>query len=271
MQQQRRSASQSTTQSSTPVSSAPSMNSAEQAVELDGAAVEESTPTLEAAGAGHSHGADSAEEGPDVAPPVIEKSGKKGPLSGKRGVEVLNDAFKGYKKIDMGNVQILEQAAFQVAYEKVYGKSKFAWAKWVVPTHGNLNGFAHKGVNYINKSTANTGTVPHEILHSNAAADWRPFVDNPFDEGATDVLKQYALKKAGLSSPNSYPNQIACVEAFLSSGVSRDDLFKAYLVGGASTIVGKHVDDNCKGSWTDVKTAMRDGDWAKAKVKLGKK
>jgi hypothetical protein len=84
------------------------------------------------------------------------------------------------------------------------------------------------------------------------------------------VLKQFALKKAGLTSPNSYPNQIACVEAFLATGVSQDQLFTAYLKGGAASIVGDHVDKVC-GSWADVKSAMEAKDWARAKVKLAKK
>lgn len=277
MQQQRRSSSSSSSSSPAPSSGAPAQDAsnAAEVQELEGGETEQGTPTLEAAGHGHAHGdgphVHGPEEGADVGAPQIEKAGKSGPLSGKKAVEVLNDAFKSYKKIDQGDVQILGQSDFQKAYDKIYGKSKYAWDKYVKPTHGNLNGFAYNNVNYINKSTANTGTVPHEILHNNAASDWRPFVDNPFDEGATDVLKQHALKKAGLTSPNSYPNQIACVEAFLKSGVSKEDLFKAYLVGGASTIVGKHVDDTCKGTWEEVKTAMRAADWAKAKVKLRKK
>ncbi len=225
------------------------------------------------AAAEHAHGA-GVEPDVDAAGgvPNVESGGTKdGPLSKEKAKQVLQDAFGSYVTISEGKVEVLEQAAFQVAYDKIYGETKWSWEKWVKPTHGNLNGFAHKGVNYINKNMANTGTVPHEMLHNNAAADWRPFVGSQFDEGATDVLKQHALKKAGLTSPNSYPDQIGCVEAFLNSGVSKEQLFKAYLKGGAKTIVGEHVDKTCKGTWADVKTAMEAKDWAKAKVKLAKK
>ena len=224
---------------------------------------------------GHSHAHGAGEE-PDVdaavGTPAVEGAGEKdGPLSKEKAKQVLEDAFKDYKTITEGKVEVLEQAAFQVAYDKIYGETKWSWEKWVKPTHGNLNGFAHDGVNYINKNMANTGTVPHEMLHNNAAADWRPFVGSQFDEGSTDVLKQHALKKAGLSSPNSYPDQISCVEKFLESGVTKEQLFTAYLKGDAKTIVGAHVDKTCKGSWADVKAAMEAKDWAKAKVKLAKK
>lgn len=220
-------------------------------------------------------GAASSGAAPDVdvgGVPHVEGAGSTGgPLTKERGKEVLQDAFGSYKTMTEGTVEILEQAAFQAAYDKIYGTTQYSWAKWVAPIHGNLNGFAHNGVNYINKGMANTGTVPHEMLHNNAASDWRPFVGSQFDEGATDVLKQFALKKAGLTSPNSYPDQISCVQAFLDSGVTSDQLFTAYLKGGAAKIVGEHVDGACAGSWADVKTAMEAKDWAKAKVKLAKK
>lgn len=214
--------------------------------------------------------AQSDQEG--VAPPAVEGDGKAdGPLSEDKALSVLNDAFKGYKAMAKGSVQVLDQAAFQAAYDKVYGKTEYSWDKYVKPKWGNLNGFAHENVNYINKNMANTGTVPHEMLHNNVAADWRDVVGNQFDEGATDYLKQHALKKAGLSSPNSYEDQMGVVKAFLATGVSEDQLFTAYLKGGAATIVAKWVDEHCAGKWSEVKAACQSQDYAKAKVKLALK
>jgi hypothetical protein len=106
----------------------------------------------------------------DIAPPHVEGGGTAGgPLTKDKGKQVLQDAFGTYKTITEGKVELLEQAAFQAAYDKIYGTTQYSWAKWVVPNHGNLNGFAHDGTNYINKAMANTGTVPHEMLHNNAA------------------------------------------------------------------------------------------------------
>lgn len=220
----------------------------------------------------HGKADDAAKAGHDKAegaPPLIEEGGKKGgPLSEEKALSVLDDAFKGYKAITKGTVKVLEQADFQAAYDKIYGTSKYSWDKYVKPKFGNLNGFAEGGVNYINKNMANTGTVPHEMLHNNAAADWRGVVGNQFDEGATDYLKQHALKKAGLSSPNSYEAQLGVVKAFLATGVAEDQLFTAYLKGGAATIVEKWVDEHCAGTWAEVKAASQAEDYAKAKVKL---
>jgi len=118
---------------------------------------------------------------------------------------------------------------------------------------------------------ANESTVPHEMLHSNAAADWSSSVGSPFDEGTTDMMAQEAIKKAGYSAPVSYVDQVACIEAFLASGVTRAQLYTAYFKGGAAKTVGEHVDNACSGSWAEVKAAMEAKDWAKAKVKLAKK
>ena len=81
-------------------------------------------------GHGHEHGPDAA---PDVLPPNAEASKKGSPLSAAKAQQVLNDAFKDYKAIDAGNVKVLDQAAFQEAYDAVYGETKWSWEKWVKP------------------------------------------------------------------------------------------------------------------------------------------
>ncbi len=185
---------------------------------------------------------------------------------------MIQDAFGDYKTMSAGTVTILDTAGIKEAYDKIYGKTEYSWEKYVVvKLGGSLNGFAYGGVNYINKDSANTGTVPHEMLHNNIASDWRGVVGNQFDEGATDYLKQHALKKAGLTSPNSYPDQLSIVTKVVSIGVSEDCLFTAYLKGGAKELVADVVDKNCTGTWAEVKTACQAKDWAKAKAKLEKK
>ncbi|TNF24773.1 MAG: hypothetical protein EP329_24350 [Deltaproteobacteria bacterium] len=206
----------------------------------------------------------------DVAPPQVEGKGDaKGPMAKEAAVKLLQDAFGTYRTMSGGSLEVLEPDAFKAAYEKVYGKTKYAWDKYVVPKFGSLNGFAHKGVNYINKASANLGTVPHEMLHNNTASDWTPVVGSEFNEGATDYLKQYALKKAGKRSPNSYAKQLEVVTAYVAIA-SESDLFTAYLKGGADKLVKAKVDATC-GSWQAVKDAMQAKEFAKAKVKLRKK
>src|SRR5690349_14965009 len=84
---------------------------------------------------GHAHDG----EAPDVgaaggAPHVEGSSTKDGPLSKEKAKQVLQDAFSEYKTISEGKVEVLEQAEFQKAYDKIYGSTKFSWEKWVKPT-----------------------------------------------------------------------------------------------------------------------------------------
>lgn len=192
-----------------------------------------------------------------------------GVLSAAAARRVLDDAYGAYKGIDAGQVRVLAQAEFQAAYDEIYGDTEYSWDAWVVPTHGNLNGFAYDGVNYINAGTANITTVPHEILHNNAADDWRPFVGSSFDEGATEYLEQHALRRAGIRTKlTHYPKQRGVVEAFLASGQAESQLFEAYFRGGARGVVGQWVDSHCQGSWNQVQTAMEQSKWATARACL---
>lgn len=200
--------------------------------------------------------------------PILELFRRnRGPLSEQRSVQILQDAFGSYKQMSAGDVRVLDTAGLKAAWQEIYGGTQYDWEVWVKPK-GGLNGFAHDGVNYINSDSANIGTVPHEMLHSNTAPDYFRVCGSPFTEGSTDFMKQIALKKAGLRSPNSYPEQLKCVEAFIASGQSEDQLINAYLNGGAQQIVADWVDDHCQGSWDDVKTDMEAGDFAAARVKL---
>jgi hypothetical protein len=81
------------------------------------------------------------------------------------------------------------------------------------------------------------------MLHTNVAADWRPVVGSPFDEGATEYLEQHALRTGGIRTTlTHYPNQRAVVEAYLAAGTTQDALFRAYLSGRADLgrAVGRH-------------------------------
>jgi hypothetical protein len=107
------------------------------------------------------------------------------------------------------------------------------------------------------------------MLHTNVAADWRPVVGSPFDEGATEYLEQHALRTGGIRTTlTHYPNQRAVVEAYLAAGTTQDALFRAYLSGGAQTLVAQWVDTHCQGTWAQVKTATEASQWAVARASL---
>lgn len=214
---------------------------------------------------------------PAVAPPK-EKEDKpahppkaKLPMDLASGQKVLKDAFGTVKEIVPGKVEVLEEDAFKAAYDKIYGETEYSWDKYVVPKFGGLNGFAHKGVNYINKASAGLHTVAHEMLHNNTADDWRGVVGHDFDEGTTEVLTQEACIKAGEDAPTAYPGETPVVREAIAQGLSLGDLTEAYLKGGARVKVADWVDANCTEDWETIRGHMAAKRWAAAKAGLKRK
>lgn len=207
-------------------------------------------------------------EAKDGDPPVTPK---KEVLDADASLKVLNDAFGTYKTCVKGDVRLLDQAAFQVAYDAIYGATKYAWDPYVKNGPGNLEGFAYKGVNYINKDCTSIDTVPHEMLHNNAAADWKGTVGSEFNEGTTEYLTIKAVTKAGKVPSHSYPSQEACVKELIAQGLSEDTLMTAYFKGDAANLICKWADTNCTDTWANIMAALQSKDWATARAKMKKK
>jgi hypothetical protein len=187
------------------------------------------------------------------------------------GESVLKNAFGSMKTIVPGKIEILGQAEFQVAYDKIYGAGPYSWDKYVKPKYGSLNGFANGGVNYINTASAGLHTVVHEMLHNNCASDWIPLVGSRFNEGTTEILTQVACKKLSVDAPVCYPGESPCVQALLDAGLPLADLEAAYLNGGAKEKVADWVDANCKENWAAFKGYMEAQNWTAAKAAAAKK
>lgn len=185
--------------------------------------------------------------------------------------KLLTDAYGTVKTIDKGKVEVLAQADFQAAYDKIYGSGPYSWDKYVKPGPGNLEGFAYKGTNYINQDSISLDTVPHEMLHNNADPEFKTFVGSEFNEGTTEYLTIKAMKKAGKTPSHSYPSQEGCVQALVAAGFAEDSLVEVYFKDSTQTKLGGWVDKNCKGNWSVVKDAMQAKDFAKAKTNLAKK
>ena len=218
-----------------------------------------------------------AKKGPGDIAPAEKKAEPEHPpkrelkLDLASGEAVLSEAFGKVKKIVPGKIEILDPAAFKVAYDKIYGAGQWSWDRYVVPTYGSLNGFAHDGTNYINKGSAGLHTVVHEMLHNNTAADWRGVVGSRWDEGTTEVLTQEACAKVAEPAPVCYPGESPVVREAIKNGLPLDDLVTAYLSGGAKAKVADWVDANCDKPWATVKAHMEAKDWAAAKAGLAKK
>jgi hypothetical protein len=210
--------------------------------------------------------------------PLVDDKSKppavKSEVTAEAGFKILKDAFGTLKKdVSQGEVKVLTQAAFQTAYDKVYGASDYSWEKYIKPTFGNIRGFAHEGVNYINKDepSLDVGTVVHEMLHNNTAGDWLGVVGHQFGEGATEYLTVFAMKKAGEPRASAYEKQLDIVETVVGAGLAEADVQSAYLVSGAQKLVADWFTAAMDSTWTDFRADMDKQDYAKAKLKIKKK
>lgn len=179
-------------------------------------------------------------------------------------VTILSDAYKDYVKIDGGTVEVLDQAAFQKKYEEIYKNTPYAWDTYVVPKFGNLEGFAYKGVNYINKDLGSIDVVPHEMLHNNANPNWKTFAGSNINEGTTEYLTIKAVKAKGFTPSHSYPDQEGVIQELVKA-VGEDTLLNAYFKGETGAL-SKAVNEKCKGSWDKFKEAMDNDKWTTAKA-----
>ena len=187
------------------------------------------------------------------------------------GQTILTKAFGGIKAIVPGKIQLLDQAEFQAAYDKIYGAGDYSWDKYVKPKYGSLNGFAYQGTNYINKASAGLHTIVHEMLHNNCAADFIDVVGSRFNEGATEVLTKKACALFDEPAPTTYPGESPVVQEALDNGLPMVDLEQAYLSGGAKTKIADWVDAHCVLSWAKFKAQFEAGNWAAAKAGLAVK
>ena len=188
-----------------------------------------------------------------------------------KSVEILNKAFGKYATIKEGKVEVLSQADFQKAYDKIYGSTQYSWDKYVKPKFGNLEGFADtdNGINYINQDNLSVDTVPHEMLHNNTHAKFSTFAEGNINEGVTEYLTIKAVTAEGITPSHSYPNEEGVVRELVKV-VGEDTLLNAYFKGETDALKTA-MESKSKGSWADFKTAMDASDWTKAKALLAKK
>ena len=188
-----------------------------------------------------------------------------------KSVEILKKAYGKYATIKEGKVEVLSQADFQKAYDKIYGGTKYSWDKYVKPKFGNLEGFADRdnGINYINRDKSSVDTVPHEMLHNNTDPKFSNFAEGNINEGVTEYLTIKAVTAEGITPTHSYPNQEGVVRELVSV-VGEETLLNAYFKGETDALKTA-MESKSKGSWADFKAAMDASDWTKAKSLLAKK
>ena len=180
---------------------------------------------------------------------------------------ILQGAFGGVKDIVPGTVVVLaDQPACAAKYDEVciadgiQRPDGSAWqpgdcAKDDAAAGVQTEGFAWKGVVYVNGKTTLVTATAHEILHNNTAAGFRGKVGETFNEGITELLARRALKQAGVKVPSvtAYPDQVKFTEK-LQKLVGESVIMGAYF-GGADTLIAKYEQLKGAGTWATLKTA----------------
>ncbi len=197
-------------------------------------------------------------------------------LSVARSLQILQDTYGTYRQFTAQSVILLDQNAFVANYDSIYGPG--AWgaqfgagarnpeeAGAVDPHAANGQGLEYQGTMYINTTVAGSGVVPHEIMHANASGDFAPLVGREFNEAATEYMSQAALTQAGVPTRASsiYEPWMQAVHAFINVA-GGENLYRAYFQGNTQGCIVNWVDQNCQGTWQQVRDALATNrvDWA---------
>ncbi len=177
---------------------------------------------------------------------------------------VLTGQFGGVKTIVPGSIVILaDQPACSAKYDEVCIADHLkrpdgsAWkagdrAKDDAANHVQVEGFAWKGIVYVNGKTTLITATAHEMLHINTASDYRATMGETFNEGSTEFLARKAIAAAGMTVPavTAYPTQIVITQALIAL-VGEDVLTAAYF-GGAGTLTDA-IKAKATGTWTSIR------------------
>jgi hypothetical protein len=197
--------------------------------------------------------------------------------------KVLQGAFGGLKDIVPGTIVILaDQPACSAKYDEVTIAAGIkrpdgsAWqmgdcAKDDAAAGVTTEGFAWKGVVYVNGQTTLVTATAHEILHNNVAAGFRSLVGETFNEGTTELLARRALKAVGVKVPSvtAYPDQVKFTER-LEKLVGEKVLKDAYFTT-PDALVTKFEELKGPNTWAALKLLAEALDEAKFKKALAAK
>ena len=181
--------------------------------------------------------------------------------------KILQGQFGGTKDIVPGTIEILaDQPACSAKYDEVCIRDGVkrpdgsAWkagdcAKDDAAAGVQTEGFAWKGVVYVNGKTTLVTATAHEILHNNAGTGFLKKAGATFDEGTTELLARRALKAAGVTVPavTAYPTEVkftGLLEALVGEKVLEDAYFS-----NPGAVVAKFEELKGTGTWAALKLA----------------
>lgn len=179
--------------------------------------------------------------------------------------KILQGAYGDLKVIVPGTIEILaDQPACAAKYDEVCMADGIthddgtAWAagdcaKMDAAAGTLTQGFAWKGVVYVNGQTTLVTATTHEILHNNAGSTFRDKMGETFNEGTTEMLARRALSVAGVTVPTetAYPTQIKFTVK-LNTLVGQPLLTSAYF-GNPDALIAKVEELKGAGTWATIK------------------
>lgn len=180
--------------------------------------------------------------------------------------KILQGAFGGLKTIVPGTVVVLaDQPACAAKYDEVCmadGITRADGSAWAAgdcakddaAAGTRTQGFAWKGVVYVNGQTTLVTATTHEILHNNVGAGFRAKMGETFNEGTTELLARRSLSVAGVTVPSvtAYPDQVKFTVR-LQKLLGEKTLTDAYF-SGPDALIARFEELKGVGTWATLKT-----------------
>jgi hypothetical protein len=193
--------------------------------------------------------------GPTSLPQMSRNRTQKGPAPGlpipappqamaaAQAKNILQTAYGSVREVQEGTVEMLpNRAALYDKFDQItegkpnpFVDPERPWQKGDAALYvKSIDGFFEEGTLYINQQAEAATTTAHEMLHLNAAPDFRQSVGEVINEGATQYLAEMALHRAGipLGKAHTYPMETGFVRAMFNV-IGEATLVQAYFNGGS--------------------------------------
>jgi len=195
--------------------------------------------------------------------------------------KVLQGQFGDVKDIVPGTIVVLaDQPACSAKYDEVCMADGIlhngvAWqpgdcAKDDAAAGVQTEGFAWKGVVYVNGATTLVTATTHEMLHNNTGAGFRDKMGETFNEGTTEMLARQALESSEVKVPavTAYPTEVK-LAIQLKELLGTKTLTDAYF-NGPDALIKAFEDLKGAGTWATLKGYADTLDVAQAMAAMSK-
>lgn len=164
-----------------------------------------------------------------------------------------------------GHVNIVDEAEFSAAYERVYGE--------IDDDYQYTNAFVDRGTDpptvWGHKKRINYSTVLHEGMHFYSNLNWKNTTGFNANEGVTEFFTRQVVEKENFPDRDNYEDQFNEVKALVDV-VSESTMRNAYFGGdvdGVKNALNAAAGDGAFDRWVQ---AMQDKKWGDARKALTK-